>query len=285
MRPKPIAPYFGSKGSFREWIIQYFPPAKRYIEPFCGLASVLLGTERHEEEILVDSYEPAIALLQEVRDRPQELIAQIQSILLEWPVERIKSECTLPDPRTFLRESQGVARFFLHCQTSWCGGGTRWSTGVSPSSPYLNPETKGKQDLTYLMAVSDRLQGVKLHHGDGLAVLRTLEPSSELLVYCDPPYLQSARKSKDARHIAGAPRRQYAYDWLDHTHEILLALLRKGYQAILSGYENPLYRRELKGWQKEAKRVNGAAEMLWISPLAKERLPQAQLELVPFCGN
>jgi hypothetical protein len=81
------------------------------------------------------------------------------------------------------------------------------------------------------------------------------------VLYCDPPYVQSTRKSRDRRHVMGAPRRQYAYDWTDADHRRLAHLLT-GHQAIVSGYASPLYNQLFAGWQTQ----RHGDETIWLSP-------------------
>ena len=80
------------------------------------------------------------------------------------------------------------------------------------------------------------------------------------LVYSDPPYLRSARKS---------PRR-YRFDYEDADHEALLGLL-KGLPcaAMVSGYPSALYDGLLAGWRSASVQVMNQAgavtEKVWFN--------------------
>ena len=80
------------------------------------------------------------------------------------------------------------------------------------------------------------------------------------LVYSDPPYLQSTRKS----------RRRYRYDYEDGDHEALLALLKGLPCAVMvSGYPSALYDEALAGWRHVSLQVMNRAgvvtERVWFN--------------------
>lgn len=68
----------------------------------------------------------------------------------------------------------------------------------------------------------------------------------DLVLYCDPPYLHSTRSR----------RRIYRREMTDAQHERLLqALVRLRCPALISGYDSPLYREQLAGWQHTTREV------------------------------
>ena len=70
------------------------------------------------------------------------------------------------------------------------------------------------------------------------------------LVYSDPPYLRSARKSG----------RRYRYDYEDADHEALLGLLTGLPCAVMvSGYPSALYDERLAGWRSVSLQVMNQA--------------------------
>ncbi len=80
------------------------------------------------------------------------------------------------------------------------------------------------------------------------------------LVYCDPPYLPSTRKSD----------RRYRHDYDQADHEALLALLMTLPCAVmLSGYPSALYDERLQGWRRVSLQVMNQAgvvtEQLWFN--------------------
>lgn len=63
--------------------------------------------------------------------------------------------------------------------------------------------------------------------------------AARVLVYCDPPYVQSTRGAK-----------RYRYDFTDQDHVALVKVLRQVPAAVmLSGYPSPLYDRLVGDWR------------------------------------
>ena len=80
------------------------------------------------------------------------------------------------------------------------------------------------------------------------------------LVYSDPPYVQSMRKS----------RRRYRFDYTDDDHVELLGILKSlPCQVMISGYPSRLYDAHLAGWRSLEIQVNNQScivtEKLWFN--------------------
>ena len=80
------------------------------------------------------------------------------------------------------------------------------------------------------------------------------------LVYSDPPYLHSTRKSG----------RRYRYDYEEGDHDALLALLKGLPCAVMvSGYPSTLYAERLAGWRRVSLQVMNQAgvvtEQVWFN--------------------
>ncbi len=101
---------------------------------------------------------------------------------------------------------------------------------------------------------------VELVHGDCHAHLSEFPFDGSELVYSDPPYLRSARKST----------RRYRHDYEDTDHAALLELL-KGLPcaAMVSGYPSALYDELLRGWRSVSLQVMNQAgvvtEKVWFN--------------------
>ncbi len=101
---------------------------------------------------------------------------------------------------------------------------------------------------------------VELHQGCALRFLETFAFQGRELVYCDPPYVQSTRRSQ----------RRYRFDCTDDDHVALLDILTSlPCQVMISGYPSRLYDTHLAGWRSAEIQVNNQAcvvtEKLWFN--------------------
>ena len=101
---------------------------------------------------------------------------------------------------------------------------------------------------------------VELVHGCCHEYLASFEFDGTELVYSDPPYLHSARKSS----------RRYRHDYEEADHEALLGLLKGLPRAVMvSGYPSALYDGLLAGWRSLSVQVMNQAgavtEKVWFN--------------------
>jgi len=101
---------------------------------------------------------------------------------------------------------------------------------------------------------------VELHHDCALRFLETFPFQGRELVYCDPPYVQSTRRSE----------RRYRFDCTDDDHVELLCVLKSlPCQVMVSGYPSALYDAHLDGWRSLEVQVNNQScvvtEKLWFN--------------------
>ena len=101
---------------------------------------------------------------------------------------------------------------------------------------------------------------VELVHDCCHRYLRTFPFDGTELVYCDPPYLQSTRKSA----------RRYRHDYGNSDHEGLLALIRGlPCSVMISGYPSRMYDDWLGDWGSVSLQVMNQAgvvtEKLWFN--------------------
>lgn len=263
--------YFGSKNSpsIARWIISNLPRHDRYLEPFGGSAAILLNKPRCQEEIYSDIYHPASFFLACLNLNPARLIGEI-----EWLLENVN------EPRLFVRNVPEVrerslfeaAYFYLYCHYSWSGGGTNWSSGFS--SDAADPA------FWHLIETSDRIQNVTIQQKDAFEAIREFPDDERSLIYADPTYLPTARKSKDDRvkdKVNSMSRRRYAHELSIEQH-IELAGLLQNRSAIVSGYESEVYETFYFGWEKRSMKHAGDTEYIWISPVAQEMRSQLSFD-------
>lgn len=109
-------------------------------------------------------------------------------------------------------------------------------------------------------AMRDR-PGVHVVNADALAVLRLETLPADVVVYCDPPYVMSARKSR---------RDYYNHEWSDADHVRFLDWLRGARcPVVVSGYWSEIYGVRLADWRHFAFTVGTrrgiATEHVWMN--------------------
>lgn len=97
-------------------------------------------------------------------------------------------------------------------------------------------------------------------HGDAISELRKYPFMGDEFVYCDPPYVMSARSG----------RRIYRHEMTDDQHRELLSVLRGLPCAVmLSGYRNSIYDELLGDWRRidfqSMTRGGLRTESLWMN--------------------
>lgn len=106
--------------------------------------------------------------------------------------------------------------------------------------------------------------------GDARSLIAGLDVARDrsTLIYCDPPYIRSTRRS--------GLTKLYRHELDDVDHAELLALLRSLPCAVMvSGYRHPLYDEQLARWRRLDYQVmtrgGPAVESLWCNFTAEDR--------------
>lgn len=89
--------------------------------------------------------------------------------------------------------------------------------------------------------VEASIPNLSILNGDAVEILPTLDLGPRDLLYVDPPYLPSSRRTS----------RYYRHDYAQEDHQRLLALLGKlACMIVVSGYRSPLYDDALANWSR-----------------------------------
>ena len=268
--------YPGAKWSIAEWIIQHFPNGYEklcFLEPFAGSAAVFFNKNPSRVETINDLDSNIVNLFRVLRESPEELRRAIELT----PYSREEYELAIesfehPDP------IEKARRYFVRCmQGVGAKTNARGTWRVEPRAYPGGAAKKWCDGGDLLMEAAKRLRGgtetlVQIEHTDAIGLIDRFN-SRDVLMYLDPPYLRSTRRS-------GA---LYTNEMTEKDHRRLLDTISssKAY-IILSGYDSDLYNEALRDWYKDSIMVTTtslaiAAETVWMNyepPMEQYRIKE-----------
>lgn len=267
MKIQRILHYPGSKWSMADWIIRHMPTHTTYLEPFFGSGAVLFTKERSRIETVNDLDGEIVNLFRMIRERPEELAAMIR-----W-TPHARQEYY----ESYERVTDELERARRLIVRLWQGRGGKTSHRTGWRSMIdLNGPLPGKEWLAFpekIYAVAERLQGVQIECQPAVKLLLRYQ-RPDVLVYADPPYIQSTRTTTS-----------YRYEMTDQDHSELLDVLdQHPGPVLLSGYAHPLYDERLPHWHRETRTAKAEAgaireEVLWINPVAAGQVGQITMDI------
>lgn len=255
--------YPGSKWSIAEWIISHFPDGYEkmvYLEPFLGSGAVFFNKRPGVVETINDLDGDVVNLFQILRDRPEELKRALE--LTPYSREEYdRSFEPCKDPlekarRYMIKTTQAIGAKMGHGKCGWRNhkslkiGGTacKWA-GITDTIDEASCRLRGN---TKNLVQIERMDAFRL-------IERYNIPDA--LIYIDPPYVRSSRKS-------GA---LYVHEMTDDEHRKLLDLISNSRsKIIISGYDNDIYNGELSGWETDSTMsqttsAEMACEKIWMN--------------------
>jgi DNA adenine methylase len=240
MRKVKLIRYFGGKVSMIKDIAPYLEaPHSHYVEVFGGGAGILLNKKPSPCETYNDIDNMVVNLFRVVRDPKK--FKKFQRLVMLTPYSRTEwiryCDACKKEPDEIHRAFQ----FYYAMNTSFSG---RLAAGFSTSVGTTSKHMAGVV-ASYLTAVENlewihqRLFRCQIENQDWRIILDRFDTPGTLF-YLDPPYVPSTRRSGE--YLCEIPRK-------DH-RELVRILLRIKGKAILSGYDNPIYKRlERNGWK------------------------------------
>jgi DNA adenine methylase len=254
---RPIVRYHGGKWKLSQWILEYFPNHRVYVEPYGGGGSVLLRKIRSYAEVYNDLDGEIVNVFRVARDQGE----QLRQLLYLTPFSRedfVQSYTPTDDPLEQARRT--ITRAFLGYGSAAASGKTTGFRANSNRSG-TTPARDWKNYAEAFDTITARLRGVIIENRDALEVMAAHD-SPQTLHYADPPYVAAARDAgKDYRH-----------EMSDADHIALAEFLKelKG-MVIVSGYPSELYNDLYQGWARidkasMADNRSERTECLWLSP-------------------
>ena len=264
-------PYYGGKRGYGkgDWIAGLLPWERKscYLEPFAGMAGVLLSRQPVKVEILNDLNDRVVNWWRVVRDQPEEfgwLVEQTPRSRAEfqWACAAVDDQ-ELPAIRRALAFQVLVTQCINGGDNSLSGGS--WNRKLKPpNGTYPSRFTSAAISL-----LGGRLRDVQLENIDALDLLERTVDSDYAVIYCDPPY-------------PSANTTPYAWGNLDFDRLADLLRLQKGAVAV-SGYPGEW---NCLGWASESVDANRSqigghwesrTEVLWRNARCVELATVRQL--------
>ena len=246
-------PYYGGKQRLAPWIASHLPMRRDYIEPFAGMASVLLSRPPCIYELLNDSAELVVNWWRIVRDDPDSLRRLLKVTPSSRVITREAYEIGRSSDETPLRRAWAFHVMAISTMSQNVRAGTWRSIGTA------NGSWTGRRDSANLAALAERLANVELECIDGVELLRRIASRPTATVYVVPPY----RNANTRNYLAK----------VDHD-ALVEALLAQNGACVVSGYSGDWPELCEAGWRVTSRaatvtsgRVTGArrVETLWLN--------------------
>lgn len=259
---KALFRYPGSKWSIADWIIGHFPAGYEkmvYLEPFVGSGAVFFNKKPGAVETVNDLDSDIVNLFRVLREQPEELKRAMELTPYsreeydlsfepcDEPVEKAR-RYMVKTTQAIGAKMDGKCGWRNHKQMKIGGTACKWA-GITETIDTAAARLRG--DTTHL---------VQIEHSDALHLIRRYN-FPEVLMYLDPPYVRSTRKSG----------KLYRYEMDDDGQAELLELIKASRaKIIISGYDCDLYNTALAGWEKDSTMTHTtsaemAQETIWMN--------------------
>jgi DNA adenine methylase len=252
---KTILKYPGAKNRIANWICEYIPTHKVYLEPYFGSGAVFFNKIPAGIETLNDLDGNIVNYFRVIREKVQELVEQLEMTPYSREEYYKAFEISQEDS-----EVERARKFAVRC---WQGFGCSnvhrngFRSSQQSKSPHTTKEWRSLPER--LIEASERLKNAQIENLPAVELINRYD-TEDVFIYVDPPYLHSTRKNY-----------LYRYEMKDAEHEELLKTLASHPgKVLLSGYDNDLYNDMLPGWHKVQKKTQAEAgkirvETLWMN--------------------
>lgn len=267
---RPALRYHGGKFRIADWVLQFFPPHKVYLEPFGGGASVLLSKAPAPTEIYNDLDSRVVGLFRVLRDPAKAVELARRLELTPFAREEYEGWCYAEPVDDIDAAHQIVARGFMGQSSKGIWQRSGLDTRVNPDG-YCSRINALRAAPGACLAYAQRLATVLIEHDDATEVMRRHD-RPDALVYCDPPYLTPE----------GRGTRIYTHDFALEDHRTLIAELRDlSAMVVVSGYPSELYTNLLSDWEQHKRRAMAdggreRTEVVWLNPACSAALERSR---------
>lgn len=234
-----LVTYFGGKGQMLHWLIPLLPVGNyHFIDAMCGAANVALNV-RYPLITVNDINEEMINLFRVLREDFDEFCR----LVYFTPFSR-KELINILEAEPTEDRIERARRYFARCQMGYGANGSQnnhkgmgFEYKPYPSAYYRVDGWNDK--LEKLRDVVDRMRHFQIESVNVIDLIKKVD-RKDTVIYLDPPYVLSTRKSK----------KRYIHECEDDFHTELLTAAKEAKHAFIaiSGYENDLYNEILNGW-------------------------------------
>jgi len=265
MNIRPLVKWHGGKYYLWKWIIEHFPKNYQqmtYVEPYGGMASVLLNKKPSQVEVYNDTDNEIYNLFNVLKYHS----TKFQKLLSLTPCHETEFYTEIAEIDQPIKQA---VIFYTKCRQSIGGRRKSFSLTIHRSRRKMADTVSSWLSSIdeNLPLIVNRLTTVQFLHRNATDVIKKWD-SPNTLFYCDPPYLKDTRISTEV----------YDHEMNTEQHCDMLSILGhiKGH-IVLSGYDNTLYdtAADKYGWRQVEKKISNHAaggktkrkmvECLWIS--------------------
>lgn len=255
-----LAPWFGGKRTLASTIVGLIGKHSAYFEPFCGGLAVLFAKPESAQETINDLNTDIVNLASLLQDENSavELYDRLSRTLV--------CESIMTDSKNYLKENPPFGDEFQQEPTQtridraywwflgqWMGrngvSGTaredyqiavRWTPGGG------SPTTRWFNAVDALPWWHQRLRKAAILNSDGFEIIPKFSDSSDVVIYCDPPYVAQTRSGMMSGRKGSSYRHEF--DASDHLKLALLLREFKRARIIVSYYDCEQVRELYDGW-------------------------------------
>lgn len=234
-----LVSYFGGKWQILDWLIPLFPLGEyHFIDCFCGSGNVGLNVN-YPLVTMNDINSDVYNLFMVLRNNKEELLEK----LYFTPFSREECEACVNMDNENISAVEKARSFYVRCQIGYGANGSQnkhkgvgfeWEIQKKRFYKVNNWNLR----LEKLPDIIDRLRHIQITKMDFFDLYKRQNKKGNIL-YLDPPYVLSTRKSK----------KRYKHETDDKFHFKLLEIIQDSRAFIaLSGYSNDLYNGALSDW-------------------------------------
>jgi DNA adenine methylase len=240
-------PYIGGKYHLVKEILKLIPPHKTYVEVFGGMGYVLLNKPKSKVEVYNDIDDYFVDYFKVLRDKEKrERLKELISLtpfarkVFDEAVEKLRK-------KDFKDIVDKVYNWIIVIEMNYIR-----TANIEKGKPSFKISIKKNMAIPFhnrvffFDIIGERIKDVVLECKDFRYILKRYCKTEMVFAYLDPPYLSTSTA------------KSFTYTMTEKDHEDMLKMVNSlPAKFLISGYNNELYDKYLKNWnKKEIEMVN-----------------------------